>query len=301
LETGQQVRQFEGHTGDVFSVGFSNDGHTAVSSSSDGTVRLWNVDTGAELLRYDGHRGGVRSVAFSPDNHSIVSGSDDTTLREWRIDSFDEIVLWTYANRYIPELSCEQREFYRLARQCNARGVFATRTPYLTAVPSFTPTSEATTESTEATVVPSATITPTLSPLPTIVSDAEIHGNLAAGARAFYVYQGHAGEVVDIQVKADNPANTVTDLSAQIQQNLLDTNLILLSPDGSILNSNDDQTDNQTDSQLVGIALPKDGDYVIQIYDPANAEVSGGYTLLIKPGHLVTPTPDMTAEATAAS
>ncbi|MEO8607109.1 MAG: TIR domain-containing protein [Chloroflexota bacterium] len=301
LETGQKVRQFEGHTGDVFSVAFSNDGHSAVSSSFDGSIRLWNVDSGAELLRYDGHQGGVRSVAFSPDNHTIISGSEDTTLGEWRIDSFDEVVLWAYANRYIPELSCEQREFYRLGTQCNTQGVFATRTPYLTAVPSILSTSEPTTESTEADVVVSATTTPTLTPLPTIGSAAEIQGHLAAGARDLYVYHGHAGEVVDIQAKADNPANTVTDSNTQIEQNLLDMRLILLSPDGSILDSNDDISDNQTDSQLLGIQLPVDGDYGIQIDDSANTEVSGGYTVVINPGHLVTPLPDLTAEATLSS
>src|SRR5688500_10478295 len=159
---GQKVRQFEGHTGDVFSVGFSNDGLTAISSSFDGTIRLWNVGSGAELLRYDGHQGGVRSVAFSPDNHTFISASEDTTLREWRVDSYDEVILWAYANRYIPELSCEQRQFYRINTQCNTADVFVTRTPYLTPVPSTTPSPIATAEGTEAVIAPAATTTPTL-------------------------------------------------------------------------------------------------------------------------------------------
>jgi WD40 repeat protein len=169
MESGEKIRQFEGHTGDVFSVVFSSDGSTAISSSFDGTIRLWNVNTGAELLRYDGHQGGVRSVAFSPDNHTFLSASEDATLREWRVDSFDEVILWSYDNRYIPELSCEQREFYRINTQCNANGVYPTRTPYLTPVPSEAVQNAV--EITQAVGKVSATLTPTLNPLPVVTSD----------------------------------------------------------------------------------------------------------------------------------
>jgi WD40 repeat protein len=291
LETGQKIRQFEGHTGDVFSVGFSNDGHTAISSSFDGTIRLWNVDSGAELLRYDGHQGGVRSVAFSPDNHTFISASEDTTLREWRVDSFDEVILWAYDNRYIPELSCEQRQFYRIGTQCNAADIFVTRTPYLTPAPSAIPTLLSTIEGTEAINEPAATTTPTLTPLVTVVQGVEIHSEMIPGSRDLYTYEGHTDEIVSIQVNADQPANEVTDETAQIQQELLDTQLTLFRPDGSILASNDDLADGQTDSEITGVQLPTNGQYIIQVYNPASSEVGGGYTLVIKAGTLATSEP----------
>jgi WD40 repeat protein len=298
LETGQKVRQFEGHTGDVFSVGFSNDGLTAISSSFDGTIRLWNVDSGAELLRYDGHQGGVRSVAFSPDNHTFISASEDATLREWRVDSYDEVILWAYANRYIPELSCEQRQFYRIGTQCNAADVFVTRTPYLTPVPSTTPTLLATAESTEAVIGPTATTTPTLTPLPTLEKDFEVQDELIAGTRDLYTYVGRAGEIVAIQVKADQPANEISEGNAQVQRGLLDTEVILFLPDGSILDSNDDLADGQTDSEITGVQLPEDGQYTIQIHNPVNSDVGGGYRLIIKAGTLTTATLEPSVEVT---
>lgn len=40
--THQEVVLLTGHTGDVFSVAFSPDGHTLATGSDDGTVLLWN-------------------------------------------------------------------------------------------------------------------------------------------------------------------------------------------------------------------------------------------------------------------
>jgi WD40 repeat protein len=79
----------QGHTGIVWSVAFSPDGHTLASGSGDHTVRLWDLTdpthprpVGQPL---QGHAGTVWSVAFSPDGHSLASGSSDGTLRLWNL------------------------------------------------------------------------------------------------------------------------------------------------------------------------------------------------------------------------
>src|SRR5206468_3331999 len=41
-----EIRKFEGHSGNVSVVTFSPDGRRALSGSTDGTVRLWDVATG---------------------------------------------------------------------------------------------------------------------------------------------------------------------------------------------------------------------------------------------------------------
>ncbi len=85
LETGSEVRRFEGHTGWVNSVAFSPEGQTALSGSADGALILWDLATGAIVRRFEGHTGAVNSVQFGPDGQSLLSGSADTTLILWNV------------------------------------------------------------------------------------------------------------------------------------------------------------------------------------------------------------------------
>lgn len=45
-QRGELLRQFTGHTGEVFSISVSDDGRLLASASSDQTLRVWNVSTG---------------------------------------------------------------------------------------------------------------------------------------------------------------------------------------------------------------------------------------------------------------
>ncbi len=71
------------HRHDVESLTFSPDGHTLVTTSRDGKVRLWSVSTGQPLTELSGHYGQVLCADFSADGRLLVSGgtvSDNNNL-----------------------------------------------------------------------------------------------------------------------------------------------------------------------------------------------------------------------------
>jgi len=79
-----------GHSS-IYCVTFSLDGQRALSGSSDGTVKLWDVQTGSELRPFIGHSNTAHSVSFSPDGRHVLSGSWDKTIKLWDIQTGIEI------------------------------------------------------------------------------------------------------------------------------------------------------------------------------------------------------------------
>jgi WD40 repeat protein len=73
------------HSDQVHFVAFSPDGRTAVTSSPDGTARLWDADTGEPRGAPLRHEGGVMQVAFSPDSRLVITASLDRTARLWEV------------------------------------------------------------------------------------------------------------------------------------------------------------------------------------------------------------------------
>lgn len=64
------------------------DGSKAVTSCSDGIVRIWNTNTGKQIHTFKGHTDKVNYAIFSPDDSKIASSSNDTNVILW--DANDE-------------------------------------------------------------------------------------------------------------------------------------------------------------------------------------------------------------------
>ena len=84
--TGMRKSVFAGHTNDVCSLAFSQDGTLLVSGSEDQTVKLWDIQTGG-FIKTLSCTEKIYSVAISPDSATIVSGCYDGTVYMWDVQT----------------------------------------------------------------------------------------------------------------------------------------------------------------------------------------------------------------------
>ncbi|KAK2193410.1 hypothetical protein NP493_13g06024 [Ridgeia piscesae] len=83
-----------GHSGMVCATSFNPDRSFMLSSSTDGTIRLWSTATWTNLVCYKGHNYPVWDVKFGPYGHYFVSGGHDNTARLWSTDHYQPLRLF---------------------------------------------------------------------------------------------------------------------------------------------------------------------------------------------------------------
>ena len=121
LETGQEIRHIGRHDALRTRVEISPDGKLMLTSGMNGVLKLWDLET-AELIRQFGYAEPaiIFDIAMSPDGTTALSGSSQQTIVQWRLDSttLDELIAWIEQNRYVRELTCEERAMYQIEPLC---------------------------------------------------------------------------------------------------------------------------------------------------------------------------------------
>jgi WD40 repeat protein len=113
LASGEPIRSMV--AGYTVQVAFARNGQYALSNGE--RVSVWDLSTGEEIRRYWG-MDGVGVLALSSDSNSFFGTGPDNRAHQWRIDWGQDLLDWTRANRYIRDLTCEERAQYRLEPAC---------------------------------------------------------------------------------------------------------------------------------------------------------------------------------------
>jgi len=93
----QAEKALKGHTFDIRSTIFSNDGKWLLTGSADRNVRIYDPRTGALIRTLPRFDDSVRSIALSPDKKSLAIASWDKTVRLWSFKTDSAKILPTGA------------------------------------------------------------------------------------------------------------------------------------------------------------------------------------------------------------
>jgi WD40 repeat protein len=77
--------KLRGTNGIAYQIGFTNDGELLMSTSDDGTARIWQAASlgNQEPWQLRGHSGPIYAAAFSSDGKYLVTGSTDKSAIVW--------------------------------------------------------------------------------------------------------------------------------------------------------------------------------------------------------------------------
>jgi WD40 repeat protein/transcriptional regulator with XRE-family HTH domain len=120
LETGDIIRRYTGLSSVIWSYDISSDGKYILAGADNNEVILWDFNTGQELYSHTAHKQTVYSVTFSPNSKTAFSISNDGMLVQWNISdkSLQEWIDWIYANRYVRNLTCDEKIQFRIESTC---------------------------------------------------------------------------------------------------------------------------------------------------------------------------------------
>jgi WD40 repeat protein len=87
--TGSRVAELEGHTDLVTGVAFTPDAKELISSSADGSIRIWNVPTRELAERLPRYPSQVICIDLSNNGERLAAGTDENSIELWRREGDD--------------------------------------------------------------------------------------------------------------------------------------------------------------------------------------------------------------------
>jgi len=288
--TAKSLRRFNGHGQGVFTVALTPDDRRALSGAGDETLILWDVATAEPIRRYTfpAYHGYnfVPSVAMHPDGETALVNDPGGSLVKWRLTepAPAELMDWLARNRILRELTCAERETYRITPLCVNGQPAETTAGMLATARQATAGLVTDSQPAPADVEPLELHAPERTPK--VAALGENRGELARGDFDVWTYEGKAGELLSIQMVADRP---VTDWTLPLEERyaagVLDTVIQVVVPDKTVSdNSNDDYaTDGSrvSDAYMRAIRLRANGTYRIEARS-AMDDQAGPYTLILK-------------------
>jgi WD40 repeat protein/energy-coupling factor transporter ATP-binding protein EcfA2 len=107
------IASLEGHTGAMLSATFSPDSKLLLSSSEDGTARIWDVATAKTIRIFSGLQALANSAAFSIDGKRLYLAGSDNAIWMWDV-GYQELV--TYACKFVGrDMTAPERQRYNIA------------------------------------------------------------------------------------------------------------------------------------------------------------------------------------------
>ena len=113
IEGEQEPLKLVAHAGDITDLNWSSDGNYLLSSSADGTGRLWDAQTGLEISVYE--IGTANAGFISPDMTKIAFSSEDGTVRFYPfLPELDDLIEYAYECCVVRELTAQERLIFGL-------------------------------------------------------------------------------------------------------------------------------------------------------------------------------------------